>query len=214
MVASYTELLGSRYRGRLDEKADKYIGYAVEGARRMQRLVGDLLKFSRAGSQHGEREPVDTREVVGSVLGSMRHTIAETGAEFDLGELPTVCAVPGQLDHVFLNLVSNAIKFRHDGEPPRVRVGAAREPDAWRFSVRDNGIGIDKEYAERIFQMFQRLHERGRYEGSGIGLAITKKIVERHGGRVWFESEPGRGSEFFFTIPSGQAADDDGGTER
>ncbi len=204
MVASYTEMLGDRYRGRLDEKADKYIGYAVEGARRMQRLVADLLAFSRVGAARTALTRTDTGAVVARVLRTMRNTIAESGAEVEVGPLPTVLVDAGQLEQVFLNLVSNAIKFRNS-RPPRVTIGATREEGGWRFAVTDNGIGIDKEFAGRIFQMFQRLHERGTYEGSGIGLAIVKKIVEHHGGRVWFESKPGLGSEFMFTLPAAES---------
>jgi PAS domain S-box-containing protein len=199
MVASYTELLAERYRGRLDEKADKYIHYAVDGARRMRQLVNDLLAFSRVGTQGKAFAPVDTAGVVRRVLAGMRGAITESGAEVVCGELPTVDADESQLGQVFQNLIGNAIKFRSQA-PPRIRIDAAPSAGAWKFSVADNGIGIDPAYAETVFQMFQRLHERGRYHGSGIGLAIVKKIVERHGGRVWFESRAASGTVFHFTL--------------
>lgn len=202
MVASYAELLADRYQGKLDERADKYISYAVDGAKRMQRLVNDLLTYSRVGAQGHPLQPTDTATVLGHALRSLQPKIKAAGAEVIVEKLPVVNADEMQLGQVFQNLVGNALKFGRPGEHPRVRVGAQPSPQGWTFFVEDNGIGIDGQYSERIFQMFQRLHDREAYEGSGIGLTIAKKIVERHGGRIWFESEAGKGTTFFFTIPA------------
>jgi light-regulated signal transduction histidine kinase (bacteriophytochrome) len=201
MVASYTSLLAERYKGKLDERADKYIGYAVEGAKRMQQLISDLLDFSRVGTRAKPVEPIDTAVLFDKVTRGLRGTIADNGAEVTHGDLPTVMADETQLGMVFQNLIGNAVKFRSE-RPSKVRVEARQANGMWEFSVADNGIGIDKQYSGRIFQMFQRLHERGKYDGSGIGLAIVKKIIERHGGRIWFDSVPGEGTTFFFTIPA------------
>lgn len=201
MVASFTELLGQRYRGQLDEKADRYIHFAVDGARRMQRLVADLLAYSRVGSQGKPLLPVSSEAVVRRVLVILGATVQSTGATVEYGALPTVLADEGQLHQLFQNLLGNALKFRGQ-QPPHVRIAAQQVGDRWEFTVADNGIGIELQYADRIFQMFQRLHDRGAYEGSGIGLAIAKRILERHGGRIWLESELGRGTTFHFTIPA------------
>jgi len=205
MVGSYVQLLGKRYKGKLDADADEFIGYALDGALRMQRLIEDLLAFSRAGTRGGALVPTDANAVLDRALASLKLTVDETGASVTHDPLPTVSADAGQLEHVFLNLVSNALKFR-GAESARVHVSAARDDREWRFSIRDNGIGIDRQYFERIFVIFQRLHGKNDYPGTGIGLAITKRIVERHGGRIWVESEPGRGSTFLFTLPSVGAA--------
>lgn len=201
MVASFTELLGQRYRGQLDEKADKYIHFAVDGARRMQRLVADLLAYSRVGSQGKPLAPVSSEAVLRRVLAILGATIQSAGATVDAGPLPVVLADEGQLQQLFQNLVGNALKFRRDC-PPHVRIAAQPVGDRWEFTVADNGIGIELQYADRIFQMFQRLHDRGAYEGSGIGLSIAKRILERHGGRIWLESELGVGTTFHFTLPA------------
>jgi PAS domain S-box-containing protein len=199
MVASYTELLAQRYQGQLDARADKYIYYAVDGAKRMQTLIADLLAYSRVGSQGKPLAPVSADLVVANVLRTLRGQIRELEAEIDVGPLPTVLADESQLGQLFQNLIGNALKFRGES-PPQIRVRARAEGEHWVFSVQDNGIGISMQYAERVFQMFQRLHERGRYEGSGIGLAIAKRILERHGGKIWLESELGVGTTFFFTL--------------
>jgi PAS domain S-box-containing protein len=201
MVANYTELLGNRYKGRLDEKADKYIFYAVDGAKRMQRLVSDLLAYSRVGSQGKEPTRVDSGVVLRRVVQSLEGLIREAGATVAFGALPTVLADEVQLQQLLQNLVGNAIKFR-SAEAPRVEVRAILDGARWTFSVSDNGTGFEMRYADRVFQMFQRLHERGKYEGSGIGLAIARRIVERHGGRIWVESASGAGTTFFFTLPA------------
>jgi signal transduction histidine kinase len=200
MVASYTQLLAKRYKGKLDADADEFIAYAVDGATRMQRLINDLLSYSRVTSQGKEFEQVDCDLLLDGVLSTLRLTIEENRAIVTHDALPKVTADGGQLGQLFQNLVSNAIKF-HGAEPPRVHISAERRNHEWLFSVRDNGIGVDPQYADRIFVIFQRLHDREEYPGTGIGLALCKKIVERHGGHIWVESQPGRGATFLFTIP-------------
>ncbi len=200
MVASYTQLLAQRYEGQLDEKAKKYIDYAVDGAVRMQRLINDLLAYSRIGTRGKALEPTDTHAVLGETLRDLAAAIEESRAMVTNDDLPIVRADASQLALVFQNLIGNAIKFRSQ-ENPRVHVAVADQAGEWVFSVRDNGIGIDPKYADRIFVIFQRLHTREEYPGTGIGLAVCKRVIERHGGRIWFESEPGKGSTFFFSIP-------------
>ena len=200
MVASYTELLGRRYRGKLDEKADKYIHYAVDGANRMQQLVDDLLAYSRVGTQGKPLQRIDSGAVARNVLRRLHSQIREANAEIVVSEMPCIDADELQFGQLLQNLVGNALKFRSE-RPVKIQIGAEKSEGRWLFSVTDNGIGIEKKYEDRIFQMFQRLHERGKFDGSGIGLAIVKKIVERHEGRVWFDSEPGAGASFHFTMP-------------
>ena len=200
MVASYTQLLARRYKGKLDSDADEFIGYAVDGANRMQRLINDLLAYSRVTSQGKVFERVDCNGLLEEVLGNLRVAVEESRAVVTHDPLPTVMADGRQLGQLFQNLIGNAIKFRGE-EPPQVHVSAERQTGEWLFSVRDNGIGVDPQYAERIFVIFQRLHNREEYPGTGIGLAICKKIVERHGGRIWVASQAGRGTTFHFTLP-------------
>jgi len=200
MIASYTQLLAQRYEGQLDAKAKKYIDYAVDGAVRMQRLINDLLSFSRIGTRGKPLEPTDAQAVLSEALHNLAAAIEESRAMVTNDELPKVRADASQLVLVFQNLIGNAIKF-HGQEKPRVHIAAVDQAGEWIFSVRDNGIGIDSQYADRIFVIFQRLHTREEYPGTGIGLAVCKRIVERHGGRIWFESEAGKGSTFFFSIP-------------
>jgi light-regulated signal transduction histidine kinase (bacteriophytochrome) len=200
MVASYTELLAERYRGKLDPQADKFIGYAVDGARRMQGLIRDLLAFARVSSKAKPLRPTDSETVLERVLTDLRPVMEKARATVTRGKLPTVNADDSQLGQVLQNLIGNAIKF-HGQKPPQVEVSAEFVDEMWRFTVADNGIGINPDSGERIFQMFQRLHTREEYEGSGIGLAIAKRIVERHGGRIWFDSAPGEGTTFRFTLP-------------
>lgn len=201
MVASYTQLLAKRYKGKLDADADEFIAYAVDGANRMQRLIQDLLAYSRVNTQGQVFEPTSVEAVVGYALDNLRGAIEESGAVVTHDPLPTVMADDRQLLQLFQNLLSNALKFRGE-QPPRVHVAAERRGTEWVFSVRDNGIGIDPQYAERIFVVFQRLHNVAEYSGTGIGLAICKKIVERHGGRIWIESQLGKGATFYFTLPA------------
>jgi light-regulated signal transduction histidine kinase (bacteriophytochrome) len=200
MVASYTQLLARRYKGRLDDDAEEFIGFAVDGVRRMQALINDLLAYSRVGTRGGRLEPVDAGEVLERVLRALGPSIEDAGARITHDPLPTVRMDPLQLDQLLQNLVANAIKFRGE-EPPHVHLSARDAGDAWEFSVRDNGIGIAPEFADRIFVIFQRLHGRNEYPGTGIGLSICKKIVERHGGRIWLHSTLGHGTTFYFTLP-------------
>ena len=200
MVSSYMQLLAQRYEGQLDDKARKFIRYAVDGALRMQTLINDLLAYSRVGSRAKPPQPTDSHAALGEALGNLAATIRENGAIVTNDDLPTVTADPTQLVQVFQNLLANAIKFRQ-AATPRVHVSARDDGRDWVFSVRDNGIGIDAKHAERAFVIFQRLHTREEYPGTGIGLAVCKRIVEQHGGRIWFASVPGDGTTFFFTIP-------------
>jgi len=199
MVAAYTQLLGERYKGKLDENADKFIGYASEGALRMQVLIQDLLAFSRVGRKEA-CESVDCNAVMKEVLQTLASGIRESGALVTCTELPVVWADRTQMAQVFQNLIGNAIKFRGK-EPPVVSVRAEKQGQSWLFTVSDNGIGIAPEHVESIFVVFQRLHARTEYPGNGIGLAICKKIIERYGGKIWVESQPGQGSAFKFTLP-------------
>lgn len=201
-IVSFSQLVDRRYRGRLDADADEYLGYIVEGGRRLQELIKDLLLVSRVDTGARPLEPIDSRRVVESVLHTLGVPRDHDGATVEVGPLPVVMADPSQLELVFLNLIGNALKYRRADVTPRVRVRADRESSYWRFSVEDNGIGIDPEYFDRIFVMFQRLHTRDEYEGTGIGLAIVKKVVEGLGGEVHVESVPGKGSTFTFTIPA------------
>ena len=200
MVSSYTQLLARRYRDKLDTDADEFINYAVDGANRMQILINDLLQYSRVGTRGKPLSPTDMDAVFEAARANLRVAIEESGAEVTSDELPTVIGDQSQLVQLFQNLIGNAIKFRKEEEPPRVHVGAENKGGYWLFSVRDNGIGIEEQYLERIFVIFQRLHARKEYSGTGIGLAFCKKIVERHGGKIWVESEPGKGSTFYFTL--------------
>jgi signal transduction histidine kinase len=201
MVTAYTQLLGERYRGKLDENADKFIGYATEGAQRMQVLIQDLLAFSRVGRNESSSKSVDCNGVLQEVEQTLATTIRESGASVSYAELPVVWADRTQVAQLFQNVIGNAIKFRGE-QPPVVTVRAEAAGEQWEFSVSDNGIGIAPEHAENIFVVFQRLHARTEYPGNGIGLAICKKIVERYGGRIWMESQPGQGSTFKFTLPA------------
>jgi PAS domain S-box-containing protein len=201
MVASYTQLLARRYGDKLDDDAREFIDFAVDGARRMQALINDLLAYSRVGTRAVEFAPTDCNAVVDQVIADLGAAIEDQRAVVTRGDLPTVQADTMQLSQLFQNLIGNAIKF-HGERPPRVDVAAERQGQDWLFAVRDNGIGIDPEYADRIFIIFQRLHSRAEYPGTGIGLAICKKIVERHGGRIWLESKVGEGTTFYFTLPA------------
>jgi len=212
MVTGYVEMLQRRYKGRLDADADDFIAFAVDGARRMAALINDLLAYSRVTTRGKAFEPTDCETVLERVLSNLEVAISETGAVVTHDPLPTVMADGVQLARVFQNLVGNAIKY-HGPEPPRVHVWAERDDGTWRFAVRDNGIGIAPEHQERIFVVFQRLHGRGEYDGTGIGLAISKRIVERHGGRIWVESQPGKGSTFYFTLSAAEVPARDGAAE-
>ncbi len=205
MVRSYVELLERRYKGSLDDEADEFIGFAIDGATRMQTLINDLLAYSRVGTRGKPLEPTDSGEILKNALANLSVAIEESGAEVTSDELPTVMADPTQLAQLLQNLIGNAVKFRGD-RAPKIHVGAEAEGDEWTYSVSDNGIGIASEHFDRVFMIFQRLHTREEYEGTGIGLAVCKKIVERHGGRIWVESRPGEGSTFYFTLPQSRDA--------
>ncbi|MHC4480050.1 MAG: sensor histidine kinase, partial [Planctomycetota bacterium] len=200
MVRSYLELLSRRYEGELGEDADEFIRYARDGAARMQALIDGLLAYSRVGSRGGEFGPVDLEQLQEDVLGNLKLAVEESGAVVTRDELPTVRADGPQLGQLLQNLIENSIKFRRRAAL-RVHVSAERADGEWTVSLRDNGIGIEPEYVERIFGIFERLHGREEYPGTGVGLAVCRRIVERHNGRIWVESEPGRGSTFRFTLP-------------
>jgi light-regulated signal transduction histidine kinase (bacteriophytochrome) len=211
MIASYTQLLERRYKERLDQDAHEFIAYAVDGATRMQVLINDLLAYSRVGTRGKPFALTDCEEVLNRTLSNLKVAIEESYADVTHSPLPRVMGDPTQLTQLLQNLINNAIKFRRKDEKPRVHIGATLEkkPDAageehgpfWHFWVSDNGIGIDPKFYERIFVIFQRLHTRDQYAGTGIGLSVCKKIVERHGGKIWVESEPGKGATFHFTVP-------------
>ncbi len=207
VIAGYVQLLARRYSGRLDQSADEFISFAVDGANRMQKLINDLLVYSKVGTSGTEFALVNCKHVFNAALANLDAVIKESGAAVTSAELPNVYADPSQLGQIFQNLIGNAIKFRGK-ETPRVHVKADRNGGEWVFSVRDNGIGIDPQYNEKIFVIFQRLHAKDEYPGTGIGLAICRKIVEKHGGRIWVESQPGKGSNFRFTIPEKGVQDD------
>jgi len=203
MVSNFTRLLADRYDAKLDNDAREFIAYAVEGATRMQTLVQDLLTLSRVGTRDKDLELVRLDVAVDRAVANLELAIRENGALVSHDELPEVVADSSQMMQLFQNLIGNGIKFK-GAEPPRVCISAGRNGNGkeWTFSVRDNGIGFEPHYAERIFAVFQRLHSRDEYQGNGIGLAICRKIVERHQGRIWAESKPGSGSTFYFTMPA------------
>jgi light-regulated signal transduction histidine kinase (bacteriophytochrome) len=200
MVTSYVQLLGERYKDQLDGPAHEFIGYAVDGATRMKRMIADLLAYSRVGKNGKEIAAVSCEAALDQACTDLQASITDAAAKISHGPLPTVPGNFGQIVRLFQNLLGNAIKFRGQA-PPRVHVTAERNGEEWVFSVRDNGIGLDPKFADRIFLVFQRLHGHEDYPGTGIGLAIARKIVEHCGGRIWVESEPGKGATFLFTVP-------------
>lgn len=202
MIVSYVGLLGQTLQGKLDEEASKYMGFAADGAKRMQALISDLLAYTRSDTQNLTlvRTPLET--VVNQARYNLLESIRESEAEINVGPLPQVDIDVLKMGLVFQNLLSNAIKFRKAGEKPRIQIGAEEADGEWRISIRDEGIGFSPKYAEKIFVVFQRLHGARQYPGTGIGLAICKRIIEGHGGRVWAESHPNAGATFFFTIPA------------
>lgn len=201
-VASFTQLLSSRYSGQLDERADQYIAFAVDGAKRMQRLINDLLGFSRVGRIGTELGDVDLRALVDQVLGDLQTVIEETGARVVVGDLPVVRGEAPLLAQLLANLVGNALKFRHPDRPPVVRIDARRVGGYWEMVCEDNGIGIDAQYVDRVFVIFQRLHPKDVYDGTGIGLALCKKIVEYHGGHIWIDVDTPEGTAIRWTLPA------------
>ncbi|HEY9597526.1 MAG TPA: ATP-binding protein, partial [Cyanophyceae cyanobacterium] len=196
---SYAQLLARKYEGNLDAKADKYLGYIREGATRMQQLINDLLELSRVGTRGKALTPTDCEPVLRQVLENLQVAIAENKAIITHDSLPMVMGDETQLIQLFQNLISNALKFRRE-ESPQIHICAIQQNNEWVFSIRDNGIGIEAEYFDRIFLIFQRLHGRSEYPGTGIGLAVCKKIMDRHGGRIWVESVPGEGTGFYFSL--------------
>lgn len=210
MVSSFLQLLQRRYEGQLDETADQYIYYAVDGATRMKRLINDLLAFSRVTTKAQPLAPTNSQEVLEAVLQDMKIAIEEQVATVTYDPLPPVMADATQLRQLFQNLIGNGLKFRGEAAPA-LHLSAERANGMWRIGVGDNGIGIEPRHAERIFHIFQRLHGADQYPGSGIGLAICKKIVERHGGTIWVESEPGEGSTFYLTLPAVREENQHGG---
>jgi signal transduction histidine kinase len=200
MVSGYTQLLSQRYKDKLGADAAEFIAFAVDGAKRMHGLINDLLAYSRFGSRDTEFTPTDCDVALQKALSNLQSAVAEAQAAVTHAPLPVLTADRQQLTQLFQNLIGNAIKYR-GSRPPVIHVDCERKPDAWLFSVKDNGIGIDPQFAERIFVIFQRLHTREQYPGTGIGLAICKKIVERHGGKIWVESVLEKGATFYFTIP-------------
>ena len=200
MIASYLQLLERKYKGKLDSKADKYIHFSVDGAIRMQNLIDDILDFSRVTTKAKKLQPTDLEIIYEEVLSNLELSIKENDAHINHDHLPVVMADQTQITQVFQNLINNAMKFRSE-DKPKINISVKEEEDYWLFAVEDNGIGIDPKHSERIFEVFKRLHKKRDYPGTGIGLAICKKIIERHGGRIWVESELGKGSNFYFTLP-------------
>jgi PAS domain S-box-containing protein len=201
MISSFTQLLQKRYKGKLDPDADDFIEFVVGGALQMKMLIDNLLSYSRVSSHRRDFEMTDCNLIVDNALKNLKAVIQESGATITRDHLPTVLVDRLQIYQVFQNLISNAIKFRTESSPV-IHISAEQKGQDWIFSVSDNGIGISSEFFKRIFLIFQRLHSRNEYPGTGIGLAICKKIVERHGGRIWVESECGKGSVFYFSIPA------------
>jgi PAS domain S-box-containing protein len=204
-INGFLTLLEQRYGGQLDAKAKEYIAYAVAGGARMSQLINDLLEYSRVGRKERHFQPANSGQVLAGALANLSVSLEEAGAVVTYDDLPTVMGDPVLLRQVFQNLIGNAVKFRSPGRPSAIHIGCKRNGPDWEFSVKDNGIGIEPEYYDRIFLIFRRLHSRQKYDGTGIGLAICKKIVERHGGRIWVESRPGEGATFRFVLsPAGE----------
>lgn len=200
VVSSYTQLLERRYKDQFDEKGTKFMNYIVDGASRMQKLISDLLKYSRINTRGEELKSIESADALGSAIVALGSLIQETQAVVTNDNLPEVKADEGQLAQVFQNLIGNAIKFRREDVTPHVHIGVKKDGRQWLFSVADNGIGFEDKFKNRIFEIFQRLHGREHYDGTGIGLAICKRVVERHGGKIWAESTPGEGTTFYFTL--------------
>jgi light-regulated signal transduction histidine kinase (bacteriophytochrome) len=199
MISLYTQLLAKRYHGKLDANADEFIAYVIGGAGRMHQLINDLLTYSQVSSEVKQFEPTDCEAITKQALADLAVTVEQLRADVTYDRLPKLKADPSQLRLLFRNLLENALKY-HGYKPIRVHISAKRQGQDWRFLVQDNGIGIDPQYAERIFIIFQRLHNHSEYPGTGIGLAICKRVVERHGGKIWVESQLGRGAMFHFTL--------------
>lgn len=201
MVTSYVQLLEKRYKGKLDPDADEFIGYVVEGTIRMKQLLNDLLNYSRMSTRNRPLKTVESETVLETALQNLKVVLEETKGTVTHDPLPIIIADQPQMVQLFQNLIGNGLKF-HGSDPPLIHVSAKQEGTNWIFSVQDNGMGMDPQHFEKIFVIFQRLHTRDKYPGTGIGLAIAKKIVEQHGGRIWVESEEEKGSTFYFSIPA------------
>jgi signal transduction histidine kinase len=213
VVTGYVQLIERKYKGRLDATADEFFAFIIDGVARMQQLIVDLLNYSRVGTHGAPLQPVDMQAVLDRTLANLSVVIEENGASVTHDPLPSVLGDEPQLVQVLQNLIANGIKFRSD-QPPHIHISASRNCSHWQFAVRDNGIGIDRQYWEQIFVIFQRLHTRQKYKGTGIGLAICKRIVDRHNGRIWLESEPGQGTAFYFTLSQTQGASHERETDR
>ena len=200
MVSSFTQLLERRYKRQLDADADDYIGFIIEGSQRMKYLIDDLLEFSRLNTQSREFESILLKITLEDVLRNLKTSIMENNAQITHDPLPTIIGDPSQINQLLQNLIANAIKF-HGDEPPKIHISAEESGDEWIIGVSDEGIGIDPDHQEQIFRIFKRLHTREEYSGTGIGLAICKRIIDKHNGKIWVESELGKGSNFYFTIP-------------
>ncbi|MDH3582994.1 MAG: response regulator [Phycisphaerae bacterium] len=199
-IGSYCQILHDRYRGQLDDQADQYIDFVVDGVSRMQVLIRDLLSYARLDTHGRPFESVDCNAVVDDTLQQLKSSVEDSQADVQRAELPVLMGDRSQLTQVFQNLISNAIKFRGNG-PPKVAIGVEEGDGNWVFYVRDDGIGFDPSQHDQLYGMFKRLHTRDEYPGTGVGLALCRKVIQRHGGRIWAESEPGQGSTFYFTIP-------------
>jgi PAS domain S-box-containing protein len=202
MVSSYTQLLERRYKDKLDQDANEFIQYAVDGATRMQKLINDLLDYSRVTSRGKEFTIVDTSQVLGQTISNLQESIIENTALITNDDLPKVKADESQILRVFQNLIQNALKFKNKSELPKIHISCKKNNDFYEFSIRDNGIGMDMQYHDRVFTIFQRLHTKEEYPGTGIGLSICKRIIERNGGKIWFESKVNEGTTFYFTLSS------------
>jgi len=201
MISSYTQLLERRYKDKLDEDANDFIHFVVDGASRMQKLLNDLLEYSRVGNNSKTLEPVDTSQVLGKVIIGLQELITENSALISNDDLPVVKSKETHIYQLFQNLIRNAIKFQRKGELPHIHISCLKKNNLYEFSFRDNGIGIDMQYHDRIFIIFQRLHSLKDYQGTGIGLSVCKRIVEKQGGKIWFISKENEGTTFYFTIP-------------
>jgi light-regulated signal transduction histidine kinase (bacteriophytochrome) len=202
MISSYLQLIERRYKDHLDQDANDFIHFAVDGANRLQALIMGLLEFSRVRTHGKAFEEVKVGDILSHVIKHLEVMLQTAGASVEYGEMPVIRADEGQITRLFQNLISNAVKFRKEGVAPLIRISAEKTGGDHIFTVSDNGIGIDPQYYQQIFTIFQRLHSREEYPGTGIGLSICKRITERHGGKIWVESEPGKGSSFIFSIPS------------
>jgi light-regulated signal transduction histidine kinase (bacteriophytochrome) len=200
IISSFLQLLQMRYSGQLDSDADEFINFAVEGAKRMQNLIQDLLAYSRVTTKGNEFKDIKMEEALEQALVNLKMSIEENNANITHDPLPIITADYSQMIQLLQNLIGNSIKYRSD-KIPEIHISAQEKDNDWIFSVEDNGIGIDPQYSDQVFQIFKRLHTNEEYKGTGIGLAITKRIIERHSGRIWVESELGKGSKFYFTIP-------------